>query len=202
MRTDLELRSGKLSPSLRVVLLILITISGCGGTGSQVLTTSRQRTIAMPTRRVTGGSPAAVDMLVAMVDDDRIDNLKINNVKEASVASQRAQRTLLAITSLNRQIRGSGLGDGERGEKESAVERLREQYRRELLPLDAFYNKLERKGKELERILAFKDPEIERIDKELKRVYESSDKNKDGEIVRIRGEFERRSKELLAKDTG
>jgi vacuolar-type H+-ATPase subunit I/STV1 len=139
-------------------------------------------------------------MLAAMLGDDAIGNVKIDSMKEATTASRRAQRTLLAITALNAEIRAGGFQDSQRAEMESKVDSLREQYGHELRSLDVFYSALEHRGKELERILAFKDPEIERIDKELQRAYESHDRNRASEIARIRGEFERRSKELLAAD--
>jgi hypothetical protein len=190
---------GKAVRQFLPILLILVPVAGCGQTGSPTVPTNRTA-ITTFARQGTDGF-ARRDMLAAMLVD-AIGDVKINSMKEAIAAKQRAQRTLLAITTLNAEIRAGGIGDSQRAEKERKANSLRERYGRESRSLDAFYSALEHRGNELERILAFKDPEIERIDKELQRVYESNDKNKASEIARIRGEFERRSKELLAANAG
>jgi hypothetical protein len=136
-------------------------------------------------------------MLIAMSSKH-----KIQSMSEAIAASVRAERTGAAIVSLHREIDSHDINAQERIDREQEIDRLRDQYRRERKLLSAFYKTLERKGEELERILAFKDPEIERIDKELTQAYESNDRNKNSEIARLRGEFERRSKELLTANPG
>lgn len=181
-------------------LITLILVAGCGQTGSPAVPTGRTA-ITTVAGQGTDDSTAFRVMLAAMLDD-AVGDVKINSMKEATVAKQRAQRTLLAITKLNRELRAGGIDDSQREEMERKTNSLRDRYKRELRSLDTFYSALEHRGKEFERILAFKDPEIERIDKELQRIYESDDKNKASEIARIRGEFERRSKELLAANAG
>lgn len=186
---------------LLAILMILIPATGCGGTGSRAVRTTR-RGISASTRQNRRGFEARRGMLAAMLDEGAMGDVQINNMKEATAARLSVQRTLLAITALNGEIRVGGLGDSQRAEMARKLTSLRMRYRRELRSLGVFYSALEHRGKELERILAFKDPEIERIDKELQRVYESNDRNKTREIARIRGEFERRSKELLATNAG
>jgi len=87
----------------------------------------------------------------------------------------------------------------ERAEKQQEIASLREQYRREMEPIDVFCRELEPKLQEAERAFTLKDPEIERMREEMTCIVERKGRDEGKEIERVRGEFARRLDELTRR---
>jgi hypothetical protein len=131
-------------------------------------------------------------MLMGMIPEH-----KISTMREATAARERALTTMSAITRLHEEVmRRPDLSEGERVDKKQEIDRLRQQYKREYEPVDAFYKGLERRAKMVERTVAQKDPEIEHLREEVRRISERKGKTEHIEIERVEGEFSRRLKEL------
>lgn len=172
-----------------VTLVMLLAISGCGGTSLPSQTVVSQGVVVGNGRADNGAT-----MLMNMTGKH-----EIRNVSEATAAKERANRTELATVPLFKELGRPDLSERERADKEREIDRLREQYKREMDPVDAFYKELERKGKEYERALERKDPEIERMREEMRRILERKGKDERKEIRRVQEEAKRRLKELAGK---
>jgi hypothetical protein len=124
----------------------------------------------------------------------------ITDAQEAAKARARANRTVAATLPLLAEIKHGDLSERERAEKQQEVHRLLGEAHRETARVDAFYAQREVVGAELKRLLARKDPEVERLRSELKRVVERKGSDEREEIARIRAELERRRQELTHSD--
>ena len=131
-------------------------------------------------------------MLMGMTNEH-----KISTMREATAARERALTTMSAITRLHGEVmRRPDLSARERADKKREIDRLRKQYKRENEPVEAFYKGLEHRAEEVERAVARKDHEIERLREEVTRIAERKGKNELKEIERVKGEFDRRLEEL------
>lgn len=176
-----------------ITLVMLLTFGGCGEMGSQGRSVIEHKVPVEHARTDETPSPTR-GILIAMTDKH-----KIQNIGEATAARVRADSTGAAIVLLHKEIGNQDLDAQERLDKKREIDRLRRQYRRERGSLNAFYRELENKGKEYERILALKDPTVERIREEMKRIIETKGPNELMEIDHVRAEYERRHEELMTK---
>ncbi len=178
----------------QIVLVLVLGVSGCGGTSSRMGTEGQDGDalgLVSPGGAATGAAGA---MLVAVSDNQRI-----RNTVEATAARQSAIRTELSTLPLLKELALPDLSEEERAEKRREVERLRERYRREMAPVEAFHKELESRLKEAERIFARKDPEVERMRQELASILKRKGSDEREEIERVQREFERRRQELDRK---
>jgi uncharacterized protein YceK len=177
-----------------IALVVLLGVSGCGGTSSHTGSTNTGSTVQARKTSSGGATVPGGSMLMTMTGEH-----EIRNMTEATAAKERANRTELAIVPLLKELGRPGLSERERADKQQEIDRLREQYRREMEPVQAFYKEIEHKAKEYDRLLKLKDPAVERMREELKRVIERKGKNEVEEFHRIQGEFDRRLAELDRK---
>jgi predicted nucleic acid-binding Zn-ribbon protein len=84
-------------------------------------------------------------MLMGMTDKH-----KIRNMSEAAAAKERANRTMLAMAALAKEVR-PGISERERADKKQEIDRLRKQHKREREPVEAFYKEFVHKAEELVR---------------------------------------------------
>jgi hypothetical protein len=96
-------------------------------------------------------------------------------------------------------LSGQDLNEPERIHKGREITRLRMQYKSGTKLLDAFYKELRRRSKEYKGLLELKDPDVERMRQEITQVLERKEKDEHKEIMRIRGEFERKREGLVRK---
>jgi hypothetical protein len=178
----------------QIALIMLVAVSGCGGTGSHTGTAAQAGDLLGHGRADDGATDATEAMLIVVSDDQRI-----RNTSEATAARQRAIRTELASLPLLKELALPGLSEAERSDKKREIERLREQYKREMTLVEAFHKELERKLKEAEGVFALKDPEVERMRGELTRIIERKGEDEREAIERVQREFERRREELAHK---
>jgi len=121
---------------------------------------------------------------------------EIRSPSDATAALKQATQTELAMVPLLKDLARPGLSEGERADKKQEIDRLRTQYRRETEAIHAFYRELAPKLARAERAFESKDPEIERLRREMVDILQRKGNDERGEIARLQMAFERRAQEL------
>ncbi len=133
-------RRGRLVLGAKVItVIILVTllpgiVSGCASGTSRAESTARTR--ATPNGQST---TLGIGMLAGMHD-----KAKIHSMSEAAAAYERANETRAAVVTLSKEANRSGISASEHARKNREIERLREQYIREMEPVNAFLKEVER----------------------------------------------------------
>jgi hypothetical protein len=97
---------------------------------------------AIQTRRTLNDRKTALD------DNKPIgmhDKLRIQSMSEAAEAYERANKTMASVVTLTREANSPGVSESKRADKNREIDMLREQYNREMEPVNAFFKEIERK---------------------------------------------------------
>jgi hypothetical protein len=120
---------------MTVVAILLLTMSGCGMTTLPMGSASRSR------RTFSDGELALKENKAV----DMHDKLEIRSMREAAEAYERANETMTLVLTLTREANGPGVSESERANKNREIAMLREQYSREMQPVNAFLKEIVRK---------------------------------------------------------
>jgi hypothetical protein len=177
-------------------LVMLLAVSGCGGTSSHARTVAQHKVVA-ESRHASGRAT----MLTGMTDER-----KIRTREEATAAAERARPIEVEIQReigrLHREVvRRTDLSERERADKNREIDRLRKEWKRIREPIEAWSKQVSKNSgfQHVVQLLQTKDPEIERMIGEMRGILERKGGDEQKEIRRVQEEADRRLKELASK---